>query len=448
MAKITDPDLLKQSGATPNVVFNATNRTIQLTQAGALDSGGTSIQALYSFCKEQWKYDSTLIKYPFPMIAITPEQFEFVDGWKPLNTTTIGLFRDGGFAITSGGSVREEYIGCITLGSVGTNDQIYYQQHPSSAATDILLSGAVNQCIKTYGDGSGIGVSNSSAVNYKTYFSIFDREYQRTYGKSSLSDIGVSNLTYQAYRFPLATADDLKVTHNDATSDAYGVTIKYYTVGQPITIGAGTYYFNVIISGNSKTTEEIYEAVQSKLRKTIDIDAGTGIISGKTADPLLKFVGDTLVTYPGVYVSQFLPEDTNTIEFYDTGGTKAVYPYVAAGTINFNSNLVNDGNAIYAMFFTTLPGAGDDFGEAGATYVNDNSGIPITGTVTSSSVSFTFDYDGNIQGGRTAGTSADVTVVAIGLNTAQYVTQTGTIARSASNSISLVSSLERNYSNV
>jgi hypothetical protein len=59
-----------------------------------------------------------------------------------------------------------------------------------------------------------------------------------------------------------------------------------------------------------------------------------------------------------------------------------------------------------------------------------------------------FDYDGNIQrGAGSAGTDAPITVVAQGLSNAQYVKATGTIARSTANSISLVSSLERNYSN-
>ena len=61
------------------------------------------------------------------------------------------------------------------------------------------------------------------------------------------------------------------------------------------------------------------------------------------------------------------------------------------------------------------------------------------------SISLTFDYDGNTQGGRTPGTDAAITVVAIGTDTAQHVLATGVIGRSTSNVISLVSPLERNY---
>jgi hypothetical protein len=65
-----------------------------------------------------------------------------------------------------------------------------------------------------------------------------------------------------------------------------------------------------------------------------------------------------------------------------------------------------------------------------------------------SSITLTFDYDNNVQGGRTAATDASVTAVAIGLSTGQYVKATGLIERSTSNVISLVAALERNYQNI
>jgi hypothetical protein len=99
------------------------------------------------------------------------------------------------------------------------------------------------------------------------------------------------------------------------------------------------------------------------------------------------------------------------------------------------------------MFFTTLPGAGNDFGESGALLVQNSSGVNITGSVSSASIPFSFAYDSNVQGGRTSGTDAAVTVVAIGANTAQYVSTTATIARSTGQNISLVAALERNYQN-
>ena len=432
MALIQDPDFLNQGA---EVVIDTAASTVQLVATGNLSNDGVTLQALYSFLKEEWKADDSLIKYPFPMEAITGEQFEFKNGWTYADDTTRNLFRNGGFAVLNNdGTNAEEYIGVITLGSIGGSDQVYVQQEIDGASSDIVLTGAVNQCVKVYGDAS------NGDFDYRDYMKIFVREQAKQYAQSSHSDIGVSTFTYQAYRFPLANSDDLKVTHDDTTADAYGITIDYTTTVSR-TIGASNYNFDVVIDGNNRTAEEIYEAVQSALRKNSDIDNGVGTVTGKTADSLLKFVGDTLVTSTGVYIDNFQAVDTNRIEFYDNTGTLRVFPYVASGSITFNDNLVNDGNAIYRMFFS------DGFGTAGALLVDTNSGSGISGDITGSTVSFDFDYDGNVQGGRTAGTDAEVTVVAIGLGTGQYVKATSTLTRSNANNISLVASLERNYAN-
>jgi len=378
MAKITDPDDLVRD---TNVYLDPTTTPpkVGLEIAGSLSTDGVSIQALYSFCKEQWKTESDLIKYPFPIVAITPEQFEFVDDWIPSGQNTIDLFRDGGFAVTSAGSSTEEYIGVITLGDV-TDAQIYYSQITGTEPPtgDFVLTGAVNQCVKVYGD------ADNGAFDYRDFFTVFAREWQKVYGQADHDDIGVALFTYQAYRFPLANSTDLKIG-DDATdahvatggtgSEYTNVDITYYTTGQARIIGSTTYYFDRIIEGDSQDTQTIYEKIQYLLRQTDDVDEGAGVVSGKTADLLLTFVGDTLVTKTGVYIDNFAVADTNAIEFYETGGTKQTFPYVAAGDINFNDNLQNDIAAIYRLFFTDNDAGdddGSDYGTATAILVRSN----------------------------------------------------------------------------
>ena len=99
------------------------------------------------------------------------------------------------------------------------------------------------------------------------------------------------------------------------------------------------------------------------------------------------------------------------------------------------------------MYFKTLPGATDDFGQSGAVIVNDASGTPITGTISSGTINFTFDYDGNVQAGRTAGTDAAVVVVAGRPGFAKPVSAEGTITRSKGITIALVAEQERGYVN-
>ena len=433
MALITDPDSLNQG---TEVVFDAAAKTIQLVAAGNLSNDGVTLQALYSFAKEEWKNDANLIKYPFPFVAITPEQFEFVNTWTPADATTVNLIRRAGFAVKNAdGSSAEEYAGIITLGTLGASDQVYYQQEDGGAPTDIVLTGAVDQCVKVFGDAA------NGNFDYRGFMKLFVREQAKQYAQADLDTIGVTNMTYQAYRFPLANADDLKVTHSDVVADAYSVNITYYDTPVQRTIGGTAYDFDVVIDGNNlHSLEEIYEAVQSALRKNADIDAGAGTVTGKTADELLAFVGDNLQTAQGVVIDNFLEIDTNRQTLTDAAGTTVQYPFVAAGSIVFNQTLVDDPDAIYVLFYA------DNYDSASAEIVLDDDDNPIQGNITQTTVTFSYDYDGDTAGGG-ASIDKNVILVGIGLDSAQYVSAPFTITRTTQNSLSLVGSLERNYDN-
>jgi hypothetical protein len=475
MALITDPDLLTDGAAdtgTTEVFINTTSKTIKLNVTGNLSSDGVTLKALYSFLKEEWRNDpntKNLAAFPFPMVPITDEAFEFVDGWDFLNDTARYLIRTAGWTVrNTSGSVIAMWAGIMGLGSIESNDQLYFQQASGGAATNIQLTGQVNQAVQVLSDPNGDG-AYGDGFDRRTYFKLFTREQGQLYGIASLSDIGVTSMAAQAYRFPITTGTDLKVTHTDVQIDANtdgtadvapysGMSITYYAAAQVRSIGGTNRNFGIIINGNSGTAEQIYEFVQWSLRKSGDIDADASTLVGKTADELLRFVGDTLKTRAatnpdgggtGVFIDNYQTVDINRLAFVDNTGTERTFPYVAALTINFGDNLRLDGSAKFWAYFTTLPGASNDFGESGALIVDDNAAADIAGNVGgATSLTFSFNYDGNVQGGRTAGTDAAITVVGIGLNTGQYVRATGTIGRSTSNSVSLVSSLERNYANL
>ena len=452
MAIITDPDNLV---AYNQVVITPATKTIGLTLSGSLTTDGVGLQCLYSFLKEEWKDNSELIKYPFPMLAITEEKFELINGWDFLNQDTKNLIRTGGWALKdTGGVTQEEYAGVITLGSLGATDQVYYQQAGAGAATNIVLQGAVNQAVKTYGD-----VTHGN-FDYRSYFKIFCREYQKSYASAALSDIGVTTMTYQVYRFPVTNAADANITHNDVTVSGTapytGMSIEWFGVAQQRDIGGTNRDFHVIIDGNNGAAEQIYEFVQWSLRSYDDIDDGAGEKIGKVTNDLVRFVGTTLYTRQdstgGVYIDNFQTIDQNRLVFYDDLGEPRTYPYVAILTLQFGDNLVADVSAIYRVFFTN-DDAGDnlgyDYGTANAITVLTDLDATMSGTVGgSTSVQLAYDYDNNDQRGTASkGVDAPITVVALGLSTAQYVKATGTIQKSTANVVSLVAPLERNYVN-
>lgn len=437
MALITDPDNLNQG---TEITISTSAKTIALTVAGNLSNDGVTGQAFYSFLKEEWKNDASLIPYPFPMVSITPEQFEFIEGWKPANDTTRNLLRSAGWReINASDVVNREYMGVISLGNINSSNTAYFAFSSDTSKTDFDFAGAVNQGIQTFGD-----ATNGNFDKRSDTLTLYIRSQGNTYASATSTSIGLTALNYIANRFPLAEATDSKISASDvtiaSTAPYTGMSITYGAVTR--SIGGVSYNFNIVVNGNNGTTQQIYEFVQYSLRLATDIDAGAGSQVGFLADDLMRFEGDTLKTTTGVAIDNFLASDRNNLVFKDTGGTDRTFPFLATGTLSFNTNLVNDASAIFRMFFTS------GFGTGSAIIVDDNSGTDISGNISGSpSVSFDFDYDGNNQGGRTPGTDANVTVVAIGLNTAQYVSATATIGRATGQNISLVAPLERNYSN-
>ncbi len=145
----------------------------------------------------------------------------------------------------------------------------------------------------------------------------------------------------------------------------------------------------------------------------------------------------------GVYVDNIPATYSNDIVFVDTGGVERTNPYEASGTLTFNAVMIGAGSS-YRLMFTSPPGAGNDYGEAGALTVEDASGSDITGTISSGSITFSFDYDGDTIGG-TAGTDKGVTLIGIRPNGSKFAVATGTLTRSKVITIGLVAETDRAY---
>lgn len=445
--KITDPDLLVEG---TELTLDLTAKTFKLNEAGNLTfKDGVTIQALYSKFIKLWE-TSAKNRYPFPMYTIDAKSGQFqigtdggtYNGWKPLDDATRQALRDGGWSeYSAAGVLNRQYVGIVSLGDVNTGAQLYYQRASTDAPTNFTFTDEVNEGIQVFGDAA------NGNLDKRTYFKAFVREYGKKYKSSTLVDTGQTATGAYTVNVLLSNEDDLKITHNDATVSTTlpytGITITYYGTDQSKTIGASSYPFRVVINGNNATLEQIYEKIQYQLRQDTDIDAGAGNVTGKTASELLSFVGDTLVTSAGVFVENIQAADLNRIEFYDKNNVKRIYPYSASGTINSNTPLVTGGTGYYVMYFAdTVTG---DYGTANAIVVNDKDGIPIQGTISSASIAFTFDYDGNVQGGRTAGTDAGIVLVAGNKGYAKPVVVTGTITRAKGISFTATAETDRAY---
>jgi hypothetical protein len=296
---------------------------------------------------------------------------------------------------------------------------------------------------------------------------------------------------------------------------------------------------------------EIYKFCQQRLRKTSNINddpetEGYGTVNGDVAVRLCYYVGDTLHSWPGVCFDNFNANITNDIVLHDItvdgGGLDSedvpvtsgdqTYPFVAAGTMVFSSNLVDETNAdtLYRMYFknvreqtfddisvgsasganATLSSAaladfsniaqddhfyvsGFSTNEAnnglkkatgngvtlsvaytdtlGRTQVNESAGDSVTveekpfdsvdaivvqdesgpsnieGQITQQNISFDFDYDNNVQGGRDSGEDAPVVIVAQGLEDSEWIFAEFTITANTGLSFPVNAPDERTYLN-
>ena len=448
-----------------NLTINEPGRIITLNAGGSLVAkDGVTLQALYSKLVSLWA-TSTYQDSPFPMYAIDALSGQFqigtdgstFSGWTFSNSdsnATRNMLRDGGWSeFDNTGALLQQFAGFIGLGGLtpATTVQPYYHLAPTDAATNFPFTDQFNVGIKVFGNAA------NGNFDKRTYAKTFAREYGKKFKSSILADTGATGTGANKVNFLLSNEDDLKITgllgSVQATGDTAmsgapysGITVAYYTADQVRSIAGTNRNFKIIIEGNGGTLEQIYAKVQFMLRQATDINTGgtAGVKLGKIQDELLRFVGDTLVTSQSVFIDDVLPADSNRVEFYDDSNTLRINNFTSAGTLNFNSVLVGAGSS-YRLMFTSPPGAGNDYGESSAITVNNAAGAPITGTISSASIAFDFDWNGNTQGGYAGATARPVTLIGIRPGSGKFAVATGTITQSKSISLSLVAEADRVY---
>lgn len=340
------------------------------------------------------------------------------------------------------------YSNIYTLGLLapGTTNTIYIEQiNPELTNNKIAQywpAGHIDLLIK---------VEEASQPIDSGYLTVFCQEYTDLYShyKADVSAGGRNPL-------PLSTADDSNNQTPEATVATWNdVTITFGSFSVDLGNGAGPRPYSVEIDCGSRTNiNQVYERLKYVTRRAslLNINGKIGAFY-TAADPLFvesvpapfgTFAGGTFFGAQGVYLKNIPANDLNFVKFIDDNGDAQSYPFIAAGSLVFNDTLKNDVNAVYRMYFTTTPSG--DFDTANAVIVEDAEGNQIYGDVNGqSSIDFTFNYDQNIQGGRTAGTDAAVKVVGIGLSGSQYILVDTTLTRAIGQTIQLQPLAENNY---
>jgi hypothetical protein len=558
MAKITSRALINVGS---ELTINTTNRTITLNVAGNLIAkDGVTWQSLYSKFIELWT-TADYNEFPFPFYAIDALSGQFqigTDGaryntwtWGDANTRT--YLRDGGWSeyvattpdnanTSATGTLQRQYAGIVSLGTVSTGAQLYYQNTATGSALNFTFTDAVNEGVKVYENG---------VYDTRSFFKGFVREYGFKYKDSVLADTGKTATGAYIVNLLLSNETDLDITANDSvvsttipyantivryfantyqksvgytaannfgivvdvgthsgvdgtmtasgttlTSSAGGIVGADYTSGTiKVHNGAnkGTYNITGTPSGTvvtitgatfpatqanasftiyrqtplTVTLKQIHTKLQYLLRQNSNINTASGnTVIGKTASLLSNFVGSRLdmgfytpsnpnwkantTLYgsgSGVMVEGIATADTNSIRFYDntTGGTTFTeYPFTSSGSLNFNTNLTANTSGYYRLYYKDLTG-NNDYGFINAITVKNSAGANITGTITSSGISFDYDYTNDSTGGRTPGTDVAVVLVAGNPGYAKPVVSEGTITQSKTIVISAVAESDRAF---
>jgi len=204
---------------------------------GGQVTDGATLQAIYSFLKEEWKTQASsgdagsltdLIQFIFPLESITREQFEIGGAthsdWDWKDDTTRNLIRTAGWnKLDAAGVIQQQYAGVITLGTLDSDTQVYYQQINSTSGTtddpkNFILLGVVNQAI-LFNDPAG----DVNSQDNSQFLKLFARKKARSYPTAQISDIGVTDLENIVNRFPLAHIADPAIVETDGTLAGTGV---------------------------------------------------------------------------------------------------------------------------------------------------------------------------------------------------------------------------------
>jgi hypothetical protein len=396
----------------------------------------------------------------------------FVAGAKAITTAVWTNATTTTFTSTSHGYVAGDIVNITGVVPTGYNG-VYTV---SSAATNtFVVAITANPGVYTSGGNAG---SIYSMINVKYFPTAFNRDIDTT-GTPRAFGIVIDAGTYSGVDGAGANA---AVT---MTTTAAGITIADY-YGGTLTIhnGAAKGVYTISGTGGSASSvpittgllgiasgasftlqraapipaslQQIYTKVQYLLRQNSNINglASAGAIVGKTASQTLNFVGSALKAGfyapanangggTGVTLMGYASSDVNTFTSYDNTAATRDYPYASAGIISSNANLTSASTGYYRMYFTTNPAG--NYGTATAVTVNNAAGSPIAGTITSGSIAFTYDYTGNVQGGRTGGTDAAVTLVLGNPGKSKPVVVTGTLTASKAISLSATGETERSY---
>lgn len=316
-----------------NVTINASTNTITVSVV-------YSLRDLYNYLIDAWPANTGAMKYKFALTALTDQQMIMEHPWVfEANTDSVNLRKAGYRRVNASGAVLESWMGVETLGSLPSGAYVHFIQTANGTSTwpqdFIQVSGSsAAKAIQIYGD------VNNGNFTKNTAFKMFFREWGYTFADYDLTvEQDISALTYRLYQLPLSSIVDTKLTTTviaDVEAAPYtNIQLTYHSTPVQKTVDGTAYDFNVVIDGAGLTLAQIYTRVrylQHRSRYQNMYNTGAGVSGSGRTEPSLhvNYLGDRLITEPGVFIENFLATEINNVTFKDTAGTSVSYPTIVS----------------------------------------------------------------------------------------------------------------------
>jgi hypothetical protein len=474
---------LKQSsqarGATPdgNVYFDVANNEIQLIgvdELATVDFGGgaetnplnntdgITLRALYNFENARRVADETLRQY----LRATKGNYRFAGAYAfgngvKLDGTDRNKIRNSGwieYADSGDGftDIDRIYHGVVSLVDVQSGTVTYWalatatDETTLQAATwtDFIRTGDINEAVQVFGDTAN-GDTGAGDFDYTTRTLVVRvRSWAYNPGETTSVLTGISE--FSGFSAGYGVGESQNTANTYALADVFGgaqiapwtgMTLEKLVTPQTETgfNEADGDFTWVLHNTGAGTVQECAAYLDALTLQAGDIDAGSGSYLGKKGrvwyarNPAGKVV-TAVVGGDGLFIEGLSTAEKQNVIMTDDAGNQKTYPYFPEVQITVGAAAIADTDAFYHAFYAD-GAAGADFDTASAVTVNDSSGNPVKGNVSTDQVggkiSFAYAYDTNTQAGLSAGVDKDIVVIVEGDGGAAQAITYFTITRTA-----------------
>lgn len=464
-------------GSSPdgNVYFDVANDEIQLIgmdELATVDLGegpvtnplnntdGITMRGLYNFENQERRTDEVLRKYKRGTDGDYrfAGAFSFVNGVK-LDSTDRNKIRSSGFieyADTVDGmtDVDRIYHGVISLVDIQPASAPYWALVDATDETTLqaatwtafVRAGDINEVVQVFGD-TAFGDTGAGDFDYTAYTLVVRvRTWGYNPGETTSISSGISE--FSGFSAGYGVGESINPANNYDIAEVFGgaqiapwtgMTVERLVTPQTETgfneaDGNFTY---VLHNTNNGIMQECAAYLDAVSLQDADIDAGAGTYNGRkgriwyTRNAAGKVVTNS-IGGEGLFIEGLSTAEKQNVIMTDDAGATKTYPYFPEVQITVGAAAIADTNAWYHVFYKD--GAADaDFDKTGAVTVNDSSGDPVKGNVSTDQVGgkilFAYAYDTNIQAGLSAGVNKDIVVEVEGDGGAAQAITYATITR-------------------